>query len=116
MCSCRSHKNEKADPAEQDISTTDSITDSKHIYRADDFVQDAFSVRITPFMLDSYANEWNELKRAQNAHAIEIDNLRTTNRNLAAQVLVNMIRLFDVATDHKFFPFPVANSKGPWRL
>lgn len=64
----------------------DQSTESKVRYRADDFVEDAFRVKITPFMLDTYANEWNELRRVQNAHAVEMDNLRTANRSLANQV------------------------------
>ncbi|KAG8905518.1 GTPase-activating protein [Tulasnella sp. 403] len=74
----------KIDPA--NVGEPESPGDTRVLYRADDFVQDAFGVRITPFMLDTYSNEWNELKRVQNAHAIELDNLRTTNRNLTAQV------------------------------
>lgn len=64
----------------------DQSTESKVRYRADDFVEDAFRVQITPFMLDTYANEWNELRRVQTAHAVEMDNLRTANRSLANQV------------------------------
>lgn len=65
---------------------TGDQSDIRVQYRANDFVQDAFSVRITPFSLDTYANEWNDLRRVQNAHAIEVDNLRMNNRNLAARV------------------------------
>ncbi|KAG8987441.1 GTPase-activating protein [Tulasnella sp. 427] len=64
----------------------DQTTGSKVRYRADDFVEDAFRVKITPFMLDTYSNEWNELRRVQTAHAVEMDNLRTANRGLASQV------------------------------
>ncbi|KIO28072.1 hypothetical protein M407DRAFT_72274, partial [Tulasnella calospora MUT 4182] len=65
---------------------TDRTTESRFRYRADDFVVDAFRVKITPFMLDTYANEYNELRRVQTAHAMEMDNLRTANRGLANQV------------------------------
>ncbi|KAH9894884.1 rab-GTPase-TBC domain-containing protein, partial [Cubamyces lactineus] len=55
-------------------------------YRVDEFVHDATSLRITPFMLDSYAHEYEELVRARDAHKIEVDSLRSANRQLAAQV------------------------------
>ena len=55
-------------------------------YRVDEFVQDAINLKITPFMLDQYANEYEELVRKRDAHAIEVDSLRTTNRTLSNQV------------------------------
>ncbi len=55
-------------------------------YDIDRFVQDAVSMNITPFMLDQYATEYAELVRTRDAHAIEMDNLRNTNRTLQAQV------------------------------
>ena len=57
-------------------------------YRVDEFVHDATSLRITPFMLDSYAHEYEELVRARDAHKIEVDGLRSANRQLTAQVYV----------------------------
>nr|XP_018266772.1 uncharacterized protein I303_00748 [Kwoniella dejecticola CBS 10117]OBR88930.1 hypothetical protein I303_00748 [Kwoniella dejecticola CBS 10117] len=55
-------------------------------WRANDFVRDAYEIRITPFMLDSYASEWEEQQKSQNRHALEVDTLRNANRNLSAQV------------------------------
>ena len=55
-------------------------------YRVDEFVQDAVRLRITPFMLDSYAREYEELIRLRDAHSLEVETLRNSNRNLAAQV------------------------------
>jgi len=55
-------------------------------YQADRFVQDALAVRITPFQLDNFASEWEELRRQQTAHAVEMDSLRQQNRSLQAQV------------------------------
>lgn len=37
-------------------------------------------------MLDAYANEYHDLVRRREAHAIEMDNLRNTNRALTAKV------------------------------
>ena len=42
----------------------------------------------TPFMLDSYESEWDDLCRDQNKHALELDQLRGANRNLSSQVYV----------------------------
>lgn len=57
-------------------------------YRVNAFVQDAFSLRITPFMLDNYAHEYEDLVRARDAHKLEMENLKTNNQRLAAQVCV----------------------------
>jgi len=55
-------------------------------YRVNEFVQDAVSLRITPFMLDSYAHEYEDLVRETNKHALEVDELRNSNRILSASV------------------------------
>ena len=52
----------------------------------DEFIQDAISLRITPFMLDNYAHEYEDLVRARDAHKIEMDNLKQANQRLGAQV------------------------------
>ena len=51
-------------------------------YRVDEFVQDALSLKITPFMLDVYAHEYDDLVKAREAHLVEVDTLRNANRNL----------------------------------
>lgn len=58
----------------------------KPTYRVDDFVNDAVSLRITPFMLDSYNHEYHEMIRAREAHATEMDALRNHNRQLTVQM------------------------------
>ncbi|KAI0277605.1 rab-GTPase-TBC domain-containing protein [Russula aff. rugulosa BPL654] len=55
-------------------------------YRVDEFVSDAMSLRITPFMLDSYNHEYLEMIRAREAHAAEMDTVRNHNRQLSAQI------------------------------
>ncbi|KAF9820252.1 hypothetical protein IEO21_01466 [Rhodonia placenta] len=55
-------------------------------YNVDQFVQDAFALDVTSFMLDSYVQEYEEMVRTRNAHAIEMDALRNSNRQLSAQV------------------------------
>lgn len=37
-------------------------------------------------MLDTFAAEYREAIRVKKAHALEVDSLRTSNRNLSAQV------------------------------
>ena len=44
------------------------------------------SLRITPFMLDSYNHEYLEMIRAREAYAAEMDALRNHNRQLSAQM------------------------------
>lgn len=56
------------------------------MYDIDQYVQDAISMSITPFMLDQYASEYDELVRTRDAQMAEMDSLRTTNRSLSAQV------------------------------
>ena len=58
----------------------------KHRYRVDEFVGDAMSLRITPFMLDSYNHEYLEMVRVREAHAAEMDTVRNHNRQLSAQM------------------------------
>jgi ecotropic viral integration site 5 protein len=60
-------------------------------FRVDDFVRDASKVKITPFQLDNYAAEYEELRKAQTAHLVEVDNLRNENRALKAQVCVTSL-------------------------
>ncbi|WVQ93745.1 hypothetical protein IAU59_000822 [Kwoniella sp. CBS 9459] len=59
---------------------------SEEEWKTNEFVRDAYEIRITPFMLDSYASEWEEQLRSQNRHALEVDQLRNANRNLSSQV------------------------------
>jgi len=60
--------------------------DEKPTYRVGDFVNDAMSLRITPFMLDSYSHEYQEMIRVRDAHAAEMDALRSHNRQLSVQI------------------------------
>ncbi|OJT04884.1 GTPase-activating protein GYP5 [Trametes pubescens] len=69
-------------------------------YHVDHFVQDAMSLRITPFMLDSYAHEYEELVRARDAHKLELDTLKNTNRQLVAQVKNLESNLAQLNTEH----------------
>ncbi|KZT72135.1 RabGAP/TBC [Daedalea quercina L-15889] len=69
-------------------------------YDADRFVEDAFALKISSFMLDSYAEEYEELVRKRNQHAIEMDALRTSNRNLSVHVKQLESSLAQINTEH----------------
>lgn len=69
-------------------------------YKVDEFVSDAVSLRITPFMLDSYSREYEDLMREVNKHAIQMDQLMNTNRSLAAQVKALETSLAELSTEH----------------
>ena len=55
-------------------------------YRVNDFVREAFEMQITPFMLDSFANDFAEQVRVATSHRREIDTLKIQNKNLQAKV------------------------------
>ncbi|ESK97174.1 hypothetical protein Moror_6257 [Moniliophthora roreri MCA 2997] len=74
--------------------------DSSSKYRVDEFVNDAVSLRITPFMLDSYSHEYEEMMRQNNKHALEMDELRNSNRSLSAQVKNLETSLAQLNTEH----------------
>ncbi|KAF9227336.1 RabGAP/TBC [Gyrodon lividus] len=69
-------------------------------YRVNEFVQDAISLKITPFTLDAYAHEYRDLVKAREAHAIEMDVLRNSNRTLVAKVKELDANLAQLSTEH----------------
>ncbi|CAE6510511.1 unnamed protein product [Rhizoctonia solani] len=79
-----------------------SSSSSSPEYKADEFVQDAFktSRSFTPFMLDSYAGEYQAKIKAENAHQEEMDALRTINRNLSQHVKQLEASLAQINTEH----------------
>ncbi|KAH7108153.1 RabGAP/TBC [Auriculariales sp. MPI-PUGE-AT-0066] len=79
-------------PTDEDPSTEE--------YLIDQFVRDAFRMRISPFMLDGYGREWHDLVAAREAHNTEMDNLRNGNRALQAQVKKLEETLAALNTEH----------------
>ncbi|PFH51496.1 hypothetical protein AMATHDRAFT_58886 [Amanita thiersii Skay4041] len=69
-------------------------------YDVDQFVQDSVSIQITPFMLDSYRHEYEDIVRETNKHAIEMDGLRNSNRALSVQVKKLETSLAQLNTEH----------------
>lgn len=85
----------KVGPAEREEQAA-----SRPEYRVDDLVQDAISLKITPFMLDAYAYEYHDFMRKREAHAIEVDNLRNANRALTAKVKELDASLAQLSAEH----------------
>jgi len=79
---------------------TDAAKDTSATYHVDRFVQDALRVKITPFLLDTFASEWEELRRAQSAHTMEMEALRAANRSLTAQLKSLEASLAQMNEDH----------------
>ncbi len=84
---------------DQYLSNTTSA-EGKPVYRTNEFVRDAFEIKITPFILDTYAAEFDAQVRAANAHRREVDALRLVNRNLAARVQALENQLNSLNAEH----------------
>ncbi|KAF9012346.1 rab-GTPase-TBC domain-containing protein [Cyathus striatus] len=69
-------------------------------YKVDEFIQNAVSLKITPFMLDCYRHEYEDLVRETNKHALEMDQLRNSNRALSSQVKSLEASLAQLNTEH----------------
>jgi len=82
------------------MGSADEERDENVIYNVDEFVQDAVALHITPFMLDSYRHEYEDHLRETNKHATEMDELRTTNRTLSAQVKTLENNLAQLNAEH----------------
>lgn len=57
----------------------------REVYRADDLVQDACTVTVTPDMLKVYTSEWHEKTREEKARLAADDALRASNLSLTLQ-------------------------------
>ncbi|KDR75877.1 hypothetical protein GALMADRAFT_248616 [Galerina marginata CBS 339.88] len=69
-------------------------------YRVDEFVTDATSLRVTPFMLDCYRHEYEDIVRETNKHAVLIDELRSSNRALSNQAKALENNLAQLNVEH----------------
>lgn len=67
---------------------------------SDTFVNDAYMMKITPFMLDTFAVEWQDSIRQTNATATEIDSLRNSNRALNKQVKALQSNVSSMNAEH----------------
>jgi ecotropic viral integration site 5 protein len=55
-------------------------------YRANDFVNDAYGIKLTPSQLNKYAVEYAEHTRLETERTSELENLKTSNGTLTLQV------------------------------
>lgn len=60
----------------------------KEVYRADQLIQDACAVKITPEILKAYTLEWEEKTRLEKEREAELESLRQNNTALAHRVRV----------------------------
>ena len=58
----------------------------KEVYRADELIQDACAVKITPEILKTYTLEWEEKTRAEKDREAELESLKSSNTQLAHKV------------------------------
>lgn len=72
----------------------------KEVYRADQMVQDACAVKITPEMLKSYATEWEEKTKAEKDREAEIESLKNSNHSLSQKVRRLEERVQEHDTEH----------------
>lgn len=72
----------------------------KELYRADDMVRDACSIKISEETLKAYTMEWEELQRIERERETEIENLRLTNIALTSKVKTLEERVQQNDTEH----------------
>ncbi|KAF2209336.1 hypothetical protein CERZMDRAFT_61453 [Cercospora zeae-maydis SCOH1-5] len=72
----------------------------KELYRADDMVRDACTIKIPDESLKAYSMEWEELQRAEREREAELETLRATNASLNAKVKVLEERSQQHDTEH----------------
>ncbi|KAI1471423.1 RabGAP/TBC [Daldinia caldariorum] len=63
-----------------------SSSADKEVYRADQLVQDACEVKITPEILKAYTAEWEEKTRAEKEKEKELEHLKTTTLSQAINI------------------------------
>jgi ecotropic viral integration site 5 protein len=64
----------------------DATKDTSTGYHVDCFMPHTLRIKITPFLLDTFVGEWEELHQAQSTHMMEMDVLCAANLSLTAQL------------------------------
>lgn len=82
------------------VEGSDAEPESEPTYRTNEFVRDALQIKLTPSTLDSFASEWQEICRQQNAHALELETLRKANAQLSSQVRKLEANLAQINVEH----------------
>lgn len=72
----------------------------KEVYRADQLIQDACAVKITPEILKTYRLEWEEKTRLEKEREAELELLKTTNHSLQQKVRRLEERVEEHDTEH----------------
>ncbi|KAI6709459.1 hypothetical protein JHW43_007999 [Diplocarpon mali] len=72
----------------------------KEIYRADQLIQDACAVKITPEMLKVYKLEWEEKTRLERDREAELESLKSSNHSLHQKVYRLEKRVEEHDTEH----------------
>ncbi|KAG0646143.1 GTPase-activating GYP5 [Hyphodiscus hymeniophilus] len=72
----------------------------KEVYRADQMIQDACAVRITPDILRTYATEWEEKTKTEKAREAELESLKNSNQSLLHKVRGLEERVQEHDTEH----------------
>lgn len=68
--------------------------------RVGELVRDAFAVKISPYTLDSFANEFYDQAKSANERSVEMEALRMVNRNLRLKVRALEEQLSQVSAEH----------------
>ncbi|TAQ85655.1 hypothetical protein B7494_g6025 [Chlorociboria aeruginascens] len=72
----------------------------KEVYRADQLIQDACAVKITPELLKTYKTEWEEKARVEKEREAEIESMKSINNSLAQKVRRLEERVQEHDTEH----------------
>ncbi|KAH8687424.1 rab-GTPase-TBC domain-containing protein [Tricladium varicosporioides] len=72
----------------------------KEVYRADHMIQDACAVKVTPELLKTYTQEWEEKTRADKERELELEALKTSNHALSLKVRRLEERVEEHDTEH----------------
>lgn len=72
----------------------------KEIYRADQMIQDACAVKLTPELLKAYAVEWEEKTKLEKDREAELEHLKSSNQALIQKVRRLEERVEEHDTEH----------------
>ncbi|KAL1748868.1 RabGAP/TBC, partial [Schizophyllum fasciatum] len=82
------------------LTQLEPVGDGSPTHKVDEFIRDATALRISSFMLDNYAHEYEEMIRESRKDALEKEELRNANRVLAAKVKELENNLAQISTEH----------------
>lgn len=83
----------------------------KELYRADEMVRDACSVKVSDELLSLYTAEWEEQTRSEASRTEELDSLRAASTTLTSRVRDLESRTQEQDTEHVFIASELVNLK-----